>query len=219
MDWTSRKEGVRLAIARAIGLRDVVSGGKTLQAVAWENDKRANRWVKRGWINLDFNGEDSIGQDEVRHYYDPSVVPPVPGDPTDALVAFVHGNRIFHVTCKCYSDDQTVGVSSDVLAANLRSRIRLPSVRAVHQAAGVAYVRGTLGGTLDYRDADSRMVSVTVLDLIFTTTVNEVDDLPEASTDWIAEVATDGPGADGELTGGNDQDPRLVEFDTALEEP
>ena len=76
------------------------------------------------------------------------------------------------------------------LGDRLRTRLRRPGILADLNTANVALIEVLSSVVADYMDADGRMVSQSVTDIRFATSVNDIDDTDTG--DWVAEAAGTG---------------------------
>lgn len=198
MNWQPALSAIRIAVSRAAGLRDVAVPGttRTLQRVSWRATRAGARTGSGPWVDLRIDGIVGVGRDETR--YDEEVYAPTdpgydPLDPTATrIVAKKCGQRRFRVQCYCRSESQEPHQTAQMVAETIRSGIVLPSIATYLSAAGVGFSHVQLTGTYDYVDADKRVVSEAIVDLVLLLGVTTRDDLPEASSDWVGHVEGSG---------------------------
>lgn len=167
MDWTPPLEAIRLAIASAASLPDQIGPvtARTTRAVEWKNRKTGNRVIKGQWINLRAPAIIGIGRDETRYDVDAQTDPDDPN--TAAVVPVVMGNRLLRIELECRSDSQEPGLTAAMIAERVRSRIRLPEVRAILAAQDVGFSHIEFSTPEDYHDADDRMISESIMEIVF----------------------------------------------------
>ena len=88
----------------------------------------------------------------------------------------VSGQRLITVSCRVKSRSQNPTFTARHFLEKARTSLRKPSVRATYFVPNnIAIVRHMALVDLDFRQ-DSRIVSLTNLDIVFATSVNEADD-------------------------------------------
>lgn len=204
MDWSAPLEAIRQAIAKAALLPDIAvpsspRAGAQLRPVEWRNRRGGNRVTKGQYINLMLFGIIGVGRDETRYDY----LDENPSDPTqDALRPVQMGNRIVRIQLSCKSDSQEPEKTAGMLAERIRSRIRLPEVKAILAAQDVGYSHIEWSTTDDYIDADERAMSEAMVEIVFLKAVSERAS-DDASMDYFDRVDGEGTiedGANGDVT-------------------
>lgn len=208
MNWEDPLEAIRAAIAKAAQLPDVPlpsspRAGAQLRAVEWRNRRGGNRITKGQYVNLRVFGIVAVGRDETRYDQDD---PTDPDDPTTAaLVPVQMGNRVVRVQLECKSDSQEPEKTATMLAERIRSRIRLPEVKAILAAADVGYSHIEWSSEADYMDADERMMSDALMEIVFLKAVaDRAETVPAGEgNDYFERVDGSGTiedGAQGDVT-------------------
>jgi hypothetical protein len=214
MDWSAPLEAIRAAIVKAAKLSDIPlpsspRAGATLRAVEWKNRRGGNRVVKGQYVNLSVFGIVAVGRDETRYDLDD---PTDPDDPTTAaLVPVQMGNRVVRVQLECKSDSQEPEKTATMLAERIRSRLRLPEVKAILAAQDVGYSHIEWSTDHDYMDADERMMSEAMMEIVFLKAVaDRADTVPAGEgNDFITRVE-----GQGDLETGHDGTNLTPTFDT-----
>lgn len=189
MTWETQTEAIRLALASALRLPDVLgSTGRYKHVVEWENRRTAHRVVRDAWADLRLTSVAPVGTDEIRYSLVDSPLPSL----ATYRPCYV-GWRIATVGVLVASTSQEHSdAAPSELAGRLRTRLRRPDILAVLQAEKVGLA--TVGPTViaDYLDGEQRWVSAAIVDVRFVLAVADED--PTDPGDFIASVEGQGEG-------------------------
>lgn len=190
MDYETPLEGIRLAIAAAIGAPDRIVMGKPQRAVEWEHRRTAARWTKGVWADLSIHGWEDIGRDMTKSLLisvqdpDPGALP---GTMRDMVVDACMGNRAFYTTVVIRSDSQEPGKLAVIYADRLRTRLGYQRIRNLYKSAGAGFSYMNVAWTNDGVGADERFLSEAVVDIQWVLGVTDIDE-PDFAADYVGEV-------------------------------
>lgn len=201
MSWSTVQEGIRLAVAGALGLPDRLgaNGVDMVHEVDWENRREANNeWVDdvKPIVDLILGSPRTKGTGETRYVYNPG---------TDKNVPTVNMYCLFTVTVRLSALTQAAGEETvGERASGLRLKLRkVPRFRDILTAANVAIVDIMETQNADELEINGRMMSVSVTELHLATTESFTD--TDDSGDYIGRVQ-----GTGELWGVNEADVRAT---------
>lgn len=140
--------------------------------VAWMNDERPMQLKLPARVELDGpHSVDQVGEDWVTYAESIGAEPAIPdGD----MIPTVNGNRLFTVTIRVVSRQQSRNGNALVLVERLRSSLKKPSTLARFQAANLAIVRMSKVAEYD-QEFDQRVESIHAVELRMGTTVQDSD--------------------------------------------
>jgi hypothetical protein len=152
-------------------LKDVFKSASEVDCVILENEPRP--YTDDPFVTLMIKSPVMNGQDETRYE---CVENPGPA-PEPIILPVLCGLRSFTVSAKVESECQTpLGDSSVMVASKIRTRLRKLDVQLMLRRAGLAIVTRMPTINLD-APKDERVVSISVLDVIFSVVDVENDDL------------------------------------------
>jgi hypothetical protein len=194
-DYAPSYEAIRLAVATALALPDrTAPNGVVTCTVDYRNRRSSARFVSHVWVDLRPFSLVNVGRDETR--YDQVLVPG--GDPELQLRPVMRGTRRVRIEAHVRSDSQEMDASAYAAADRIRTRIRSPRIKAILQGANVGYEAADMAYESDYRDADNRMISEAIIDMVFLFSVLDRDDAAE-DFGWVDTVQGTGALVDGAL--------------------
>lgn len=164
MDLATIKEAIRTAVANATGL-DIVR-------VQWVGTPESGQWRPWPCVDLVFRRPVKLGWDNhIRTF-----VPTDPEDPEGAgvLTRTIAGPRTFTVEIRVETDNQDGGAEAMTYVTRLQTRLQRPAIGGSLSAAGVNVATIADGVDADIT-VDDRVVSLSVLDVVFNAVENDVD--------------------------------------------
>jgi hypothetical protein len=145
-------------------------------AVAFENERAASRMVGGFWVDLRMGNFRTLSQDETRYDFETDCSR---GVEAAGLSVRRGGPRDFILSVMVGSDDQLDMAAPSHLSSMVRTRIRRSDVKSILAAADMALGRVMPTVNADYRDADGRMVSYAMTDLVINTIEEDHEIWPE----------------------------------------
>lgn len=175
VDWATKKQALRVAIARCLQLDEA---GTTLLAdgtynngfsVVFEHERTASAFAGDVYAHLKISSVNGSGYETRGTVIDG-------GTPATSGTANVYGGpRTFVLTVKIVSSDQTDPDAVGTLGGMLVARIRRPEVQDVLYTADMALARVLLRRNDDFV-ANSRWYSQCTVDLLLNTTEEDISD-------------------------------------------
>jgi hypothetical protein len=175
VDWATKKQALRVAVARCLRLDET---GSVLLAdgtynngfnVAFEHERTAGGVVGDIYAHLKISAVNGSGYETRGEVIDG-------GTPATSGTANVYGGpRTFVLTVKIVSNDQTDPEAVGTLGGMLVTRLRRPDVQETLYAADMALARVLLRRNDDYMDK-SRWYSQCTVDLLMNTTEEDISD-------------------------------------------
>lgn len=157
MDLAAIKDAIRTAVANATEI--------PLANIQWVATAESGIW--RAWpcVDLVFRAPTKLGWDNHLRAYD---------EATDKLTRTIAGPRTFRVEVRVETDRQDGGYEAMTYIMRLQTRLQRPAIRGSLADVGVNVA--TLGPGVDADiTVDDRVVSLSVLDVVFNTVENDVD--------------------------------------------